>query len=78
MASQTATIRVARETRDVLAEQARKRGVSLAALLGEIAEERRREAAWRSEREANRIDAHSPTAQAEVREWEATLGDGVD
>lgn len=78
MAPQTATIRVTRETRDVLAEQARARGVSLAALLAEIADQRRREAVWRSEREANRIDAQSHDAQAEVREWEATLGDGVD
>lgn len=78
MPSQTATIRVTRETRDLLAEQARKGGVSLAALLGEIAEEGRREAVWHSEREASRIDAQNPDAQAEVREWEATLGDGVD
>ncbi len=78
MASQTATIRVTRETRDVLAEQARACGMSLAALLADIADQRRREAAWRSEREANRIDAESPDARAEVREWEATLGDGVD
>ncbi len=78
MASQTATIRVTRQTRDVLAEQARARGVSLAALLAEIAAERRRDAVWRSEREANRIDAQSPDAQAEARAWEATLGDGVD
>ncbi len=78
MASQTATIRVTRQTRDVLAEQARARGMSLAALLAEIADDRRREAVWRSEREASRIDAQSPGARAEVREWEATLGDGVD
>ncbi|CAN5515870.1 hypothetical protein BH24ACT24_BH24ACT24_07380 [soil metagenome] len=77
MASQTATIRVTRETRDVLAEQARERGMSLAALLAVIADERRREAVWRSEREANRIDAQSLDVQAEVREWEATLEDGV-
>jgi hypothetical protein len=69
---------VTRATRDLLAEQARERGLSLAALLGEIAEERRREAIWRSEREASRIDAENPDAQTEIGEWEATLEDGLD
>lgn len=77
MASRTATIRVTRETRDLLAQQAAERGLSLAALLAEIADERRREAIWRSEREATRIDAQSSDAQAEVRAWEATLEDGL-
>lgn len=75
--SQTRTIRVSRATRDLLAEQARERGVSLAALLAEIADERRREAIWRSEREASRIDAENPAALTELREWEATLDDGL-
>lgn len=78
MASETATIRVTRETRDLLAEQASERGMSLAALLAEIADERRREAMWRSEREANRVDARNLGAQAEMRDWEATLEDGLD
>ncbi len=78
MATETSTIRVTRATRDLLAEQARQRGVSVAALLGEIAEERRRDAIWRSECEANRLDEQHPDAQAELREWEATLEDGVD
>jgi hypothetical protein len=78
MAVETATIRVARATRDLLAAQARERGVSLAALLAEIAEERRREAIWRSEREASRRDARDRDAQAEIREWETTLEDGLD
>ncbi len=77
MGNDTSTIRVTRETRDLLAAQARERGVSVAALLTEIAEERRREAIWRSEHEASRIDAQNPDAQAELREWEATLEDGV-
>jgi pilus assembly protein TadC len=77
MASQTSTIRVPRATRDLLAEQARERGVSLAALLSQIADERRREAIWRSEREAGRIDAQNPDAQTELREWESTVEDGL-
>ncbi|MGB3186924.1 MAG: hypothetical protein WBG36_00300 [Ornithinimicrobium sp.] len=78
MASQTSTIRVARSTRDLLAAQARERGMSLAALLSEIAEERRREAIWRSEATASRIDVQNPDAQLEIRDWESTLADGLD
>lgn len=77
VASPTSTIRVSRTTRDLLADQARERGVSLAALLGEIAEERRRAAIWRSEREASRVDSQNPDAQREIREWESTLEDGL-
>ncbi|MEJ7832830.1 MAG: hypothetical protein WKF79_07955 [Nocardioides sp.] len=78
MATETSTIRVTRATRDLLAEQARERGVSVAALVAELAEHRRREAAWRSEHEANRVDEQSPASQAELREWEGTLEDGLD
>lgn len=78
MAAQTATIRVTRETRDLLARQARERGVSLSAMLTELAQETEREAAFRSEREAARADARNPEAIAELREWEETLGDGLD
>ena len=74
----TATIRVARGTRDLLAGQARDRGMSLAALLAEIARERELEAIWDSERRATRADAQSPAALEEVRLWEATLEDGID
>ncbi|MHB1499828.1 MAG: type II toxin-antitoxin system antitoxin MazE7 [Candidatus Dormibacteria bacterium] len=77
MASETSTIRVTRATRDLLAEQARERGISLAAMLAEIADDRRREAIWRSEREASRVDAQNPDAKSEIREWEATLEDGL-
>lgn len=77
MATETSTIRVTRETRDLLAEQARARGISVAGLLAEIAQERRRESIWRSEHEAAGVDAQSPGAQAERREWEATLEDGL-
>ncbi len=77
MVTETSTIRVTRVTRDLLADQARERGVSLAALLSEIAEEHRRAATWRSEHEANRIDERNPDTQAELREWEGTLEDGL-
>jgi predicted DNA-binding ribbon-helix-helix protein len=78
MATETATIRVARSTRDTLAEQARQRGLSLAALLAEMASEREIEAIWESERRATRADAQNPAALEEMRRWEATLEDGID
>jgi antitoxin MazE7 len=77
MATETATIRVSRETRDRLAEQARARGVSLSAMLAELAREAEREAAFRAEREASRVDAGDAVVRAEEREWEAALGDGI-
>ncbi len=78
MANQTSTIRVTRTTRDLLAQQAKERGVSLAAFLAEIADERRREAIWRSEREASLVDAENLAAQPEIEAWDATLEDGLD
>jgi hypothetical protein len=77
MSSETATIRVTRRTRDILAGQARERGLSLASLLSEIAREREAEAMWRSERDAVRADADSPTVADEERAWEAVLADGL-
>lgn len=78
MASETATIRVTRETRDLLARQASERGVSLSAMLADLAHDAAREAIFRAERDATRADAGVPVVKAEDREWEATLGDGVD
>lgn len=78
MAVDTATIRVARDTRDLLAEQARARGISLAALLAEIARERMRDSIFESERRATLAEATSPAVLEEMRLWEATLGDGID
>jgi hypothetical protein len=78
MAVDTATIRVARGTRDLLAEQARARGMSLAALLAEIARERAREAIFESERQAIRADAQNPAVLEEIHLWETTLTDGID
>jgi antitoxin MazE7 len=78
MAAETATIRVTRETRDVLAHQASERGVSLSAMLADLAHDIAREAAFRAERDATRADAGLAAAKAEDREWEAALDDGVD
>jgi hypothetical protein len=78
MATETATIRVARTTRDLLADQADARGISLASLLADVAREQQAESIWRSEREASVRDAASGGVDAEDRGWETTLGDGLD
>ncbi len=78
MASETATIRVTRQTRDLLAGQARARGVSVASMIEQLAREAERESIFQSEREASRADAGEPVTRAEEREWETTLGDGID
>jgi uncharacterized protein (DUF1778 family) len=77
MAVDTATIRVTRETRDLLAEQARERGMSLSSMLTELARDVAREAVFRSERDAARTDASNRDVLREERAWEAALGDGV-
>ncbi len=78
MAASTATIRVTRETRDLLAGQAHDRGMSLSALLAEIARQREAEASFIAERHATRLDADDPEAVAEQAVWEATLADGIE
>jgi hypothetical protein len=78
MATATATIRVTRETRDLLARQARERGVSLAAMLEQMAHDAARDVALRSERDAGRADASDRQARDDERAWEAALGDGVE
>jgi hypothetical protein len=78
MATETATIRVARSTRDRLAEQAHARGVSLASLLADVARDGETDLIWSAEREASRIDAENPDVAAEDRAWETTLADGID
>lgn len=77
MTVETATIRVTRETRDLLAEQARERGVSLSSMLTALARDVAREAVFRSERDAARADASDRAVLREERAWESALGDGV-
>lgn len=78
MAAATATIRVTRETRDLLARQASERGVSVSAMLSEMARDAARERAFRSERDATRRDSGSSEVRAEERDWDAAVGDGID
>lgn len=78
MASDTATIRVSRTTRDLLAEQAAARGLSVAALLSEIARQEHQAGLLHSEREANRRDREDPTIAEEENVWDDAVGDGID
>jgi uncharacterized protein (DUF1778 family) len=78
MATETATIRVTRETHDLLTQQARERGISLSAMLADLARDAAREAIFRAERDATRADASASDVEAEEREWEAARGDGLD
>jgi hypothetical protein len=78
VALDAATIRVARETRDRLAEQARQKGVSVSSLLAKIAREQELEAIYESERQARLADAQNPAVLEEMRLWESTLEDGID
>ena len=68
---------MSRETRDLLAAQARERGVSLSSMVAELVREADREAIFQAEREASRRDAREQSVRTEEREWEATLGDGI-
>ncbi len=77
MPTETATIRVTRTTRDLLADQARQRGVSLSAMLSDLAQDAAREAVFRAERDATRVDAGIAAVEDEEREWDATRSDGV-
>jgi hypothetical protein len=78
MASDTATIRVSRDTRDRLAARAHERGVSVASLLTEFARRAERADAVRSEREATQAEVDARDPLAEERLWESVLGDGLD
>jgi hypothetical protein len=78
MSQDTATIRVPRRVRDSLARSARDRGVSLSALIAQIAQRLERDAMFRSERAATLTDAATAAAGSEERDWERTLVDGLE
>jgi hypothetical protein len=65
------------QTRDRLAAQARERGVSIAALLTEMASHAEREAIFRAEREATRSEANAEAVENEDRDWDRTVDDGI-
>jgi predicted kinase len=78
MPVETSTIRVPRRTRDLLAQQARERGVPLARLLTEMAEHSVRASAFASEREATRHDASVDAVRDEDDAWDGAAGDGIE
>jgi post-segregation antitoxin (ccd killing protein) len=77
MSTSTTTIRVPVQTRDRLAAQARDRGLSIAALLTELATRAEREAIFRAERETTRAEAALQAVRDENRDWDTTAGDGL-
>ena len=77
MSTPTTTIRVPVQTRDRLAAQARERGVSIAALLTELASRAEHEAIFRAERDATRAEANVHAVHDEDRDWDHTVDDGI-
>ncbi|WP_343602527.1 antitoxin [Mycobacterium sp.] len=77
MSTQTTTIRVSVRTRDRLAAQARERGVSIAALLADLAARTEHEAIFRAERETTRAEVALQAARDENRDWDTAVGDGL-
>jgi hypothetical protein len=58
--------------------QARERGISIAALLTELAARAEREAIFRAERDATRVEATTQAVRDENLDWDNTVGDGLD
>ncbi|MDR3654396.1 MAG: antitoxin [Mycobacterium sp.] len=77
MSTNSTTIRVSTQTRDRLSAQARERGVSVSALLDELATQAEKDAIFRAEREATRMEAASRAALGEKEDWDITIADGV-
>lgn len=77
MATVTATIRVPRKTRDLLADQASERGLSLSAFLTRVASSGERVSVFEAEREALLTDSRNSEVMAEDHDWAATLDDGL-
>ena len=78
MSTESTTVRVSIRTRDRLAAQARERGVSISALLEELAAGADREAIFRAEREATRAEAANQAAREKEGDWADAAADGID
>ncbi|MBK5233358.1 MAG: antitoxin [Thermoleophilia bacterium] len=78
MATETTTIRVPRETRDLLAQQAKQRGESLSAMLTKLAERETRDAIFKAERQAVVAEKNRSEVTEEAKDWEVATGDGFD
>lgn len=77
MAPDTSAIQVPTPTHDELAAQARQRGISIAALLEDLAEQAERQAAFAAERTATMADTDRSGIQDEDLNWDTTTGDGI-
>ncbi len=78
MSTSTTTVRVSVQTRDRLAAQARERGISISALLTELAGQVDREAMFSAEREATRAESAARAVRDEDQDWDAAAADGID
>lgn len=78
MSTESTTVRVSLRTRDRLAAQARERGVSISALLEELAAGADRDAIFRAEREATRAEAGARAVREEDGDWSDAAADGID
>lgn len=65
-------------TRDRLAAQARERGISVSALIAELAAQADREAMFRAERDVTRAEAAAEAVLEEEKDWAQATDDGVD
>ena len=63
---------------DRLASQARRRGISIAALLEELSDQAERHAAFEAERMATLDDAERSQVQSENLDWDATASDAIE
>jgi post-segregation antitoxin (ccd killing protein) len=77
MSTQPTTIRVPIVTRDRLAVQARERGVSISALLTQLATRAEHEEIFRVERDTTRAEAAQQAVRDENRDWDTTVDDGL-
>ena len=64
-------------TRDRLAAQARQRGVSVSALLTDLAAQADRHAIFQAERDAEQGEAGDTAARDEARDWGDATDDGI-
>lgn len=78
MSTPTTTVRVSVQTRDRLAAQARERGISISALLAELAGRVDREAMFSAERAVTRAESAARAVRDEDRDWDAAAADGID
>ena len=79
MTSEVTTIKVSKELRDRLMTHARAQGLTLAQFIEQVLVERQRAQLFEGMREAFSRTSHEEWTQylAELREWDATLRDGL-